>query len=458
MMPSPTDTAVRRPGGELVDRVGVTAAAITATSLRIDTDALLVVYVLRGAVHVRVGSEDFDLAAGDFVVVNRADPYALVGSKDNVTAIVSLRLQDFDDVDAYCTSMIFACESFDLARYRRQEGVLRALLVEIVELGVTADDPERLDARAADLVALLCTGYSLEHYYNRGRELSNAQRHRLHAILASMREHLRRRDALDAVAAAHHYSKSYVSHVVKELCGISFGDHLTGLRVMHAETLLLTTDMTSTEIAAACGFSHVKYLTRGFQDWFGQSPSEFRARYRPDMVRDDILTAVPAPVVLDLLVAQRSHEDVHGEPPRPTVTPLLLKHARQRVALFDELGTFDGTPAPASTERLRVPEPARRHLVPIRVDPDDVGAGRLLDGLASFVSIGAVPCLVVAFAGTAATLRVVEQLAARLPEAAVTGTVVWLTYPGLHARAAVDRIVEIADERHGLTVQAILVA
>ena len=51
-------------------------------SLHAHPNALEIVYVLSGRLHVRVSSEDFDLDAGDYVAINRADPHLLEGDDE----------------------------------------------------------------------------------------------------------------------------------------------------------------------------------------------------------------------------------------------------------------------------------------------------------------------------------------------------------------------------------------
>ena len=94
--------------------------------------------------------------------------------------------------------------------------------------------------------------------------------------MAYIQSHVDSRELLDDVARAHHYSKSYVSHFLKDAAALSFTSAANATRVMHAERLLLTTDDSMRDVSAGCGFSDVKYFTRCFVDWFAQTPAEYR--------------------------------------------------------------------------------------------------------------------------------------------------------------------------------------
>lgn len=445
------DVVVTFPPGS---RVRAEVRQVWRTNLHAHPNALEMVYVLAGTLHVKVSSEDFDLDAGDYVVLNRLDPHLLEGSQDNVTAVVHADLAAFRDVDPFVDRIMFACESFDLARHRRQEALLRGLLLDVVDAGVVTPDAERLDARGRQVVDMLCHEYSIQDYYQRDQPLSAAQRARLHAITATMRAHLDSRDVLADVAAAHHYSKSYVSHFVKKTTAMSFSAMVTAQRVMLAERLLLTTDLVMRDVSARCGFSDVKYFTRCFADWFKRTPAEYRTVHRPLLQRDELLGEVDAQTVAGLLGDHRSRVASPTEPPRLSVTPITLKNVGSRHDLFDSIGRFTGEIESGDDQRF---SSSRQHLLPMRIGTAEVRGDHLLRGLASFADVGATPRLVVEFAGQRATLELLATLARRLGAIGELDVVVWLVYPGLHARAAVDAVIDVAEAEYGLNVQAVLV-
>src|ERR1044072_5035028 len=85
--------------------------SIRRTNLHVHPAALEIVYVLRDALHVKVGCEDFDLRVGDFAVPTRPDPHQLSGSADNVTAVLHVDVAEFSDIDPLVEHIVFACES-----------------------------------------------------------------------------------------------------------------------------------------------------------------------------------------------------------------------------------------------------------------------------------------------------------------------------------------------------------
>jgi AraC-like DNA-binding protein len=420
---------------------------VRQTNVHRHANALEIVYVLRGELHIRVSCEEFSLQAGDYAVLNRGDPHVLSGGPDNVTALVQVDLAGCRDIDPYAEHIIFACESFDLARYRRQEALLRGLILDLVD-----SPPTTAYQRCRELIGLLCAGYSLENYYNRAVALSGAQREKLLSITRFLRENAAQRDVLGLLAHEQHYSKSYVSHFVKEASAVSFSDLLGYIRVSMAENQLLSTDATMLEIAANCGFSDVKYFTRSFVDWFHQSPADYRKRYQPETLRDNDMTAIPAQTARTLVREHRQRVASPDEGPRLSVTPLLLKNLGSRLDLFDAIQTHSAeTTSGAGSDAVS----GAIHLMPIRITRADLDAGYLMDGLASFNQIRTTPCLVLDYSTVTSTFQLVTDIVHRLGPTPPR-PVIWLTYNAFRDRQGVDEVIARSSAEHGVVVQPIM--
>ena len=91
----------------------------------------------------------------------------------------------------------------------------------------------------------------------------------------------------------------------------------------------------------------------------------------------------------------------------------------------------------------------------MRVGQAELDGGYLVSGLASFLDNAVTPCVVLEYSGQDATIALVSSLARQLHTVGTGNIAVWLGYSGSHARAAVDQIIDVALDEHGLTVQAI---
>jgi AraC-like DNA-binding protein len=433
-------------------------SAIGRTNLHSHPGVVEIIYVLRGRLRAEVSFETFDLECGDFVVVNQGDPHLLIGSEDNVTALVHLNLDFYTDVNPFLADTIFACESFDLARYRNQEELLREMLLDII----AADRPMRArqspppsEAPSRALLELLGSCFTLAHYYHRDRDPSPAQLAKFHTVVRYLNEHAGIRDVLAQFAIEHHYSKSWVSHMIKDVSAISFSDLLTFIRVAHAERLLLDTNATMMEVSAASGFSDVKYLTRSFVDWFHVSPSRYRRSMQPEILRPNVSKTLTGQEERRLIESHRRRTVAANGNPRLSITPLLLKNVGSRLDLFhsSRVSAHRDIPNPSRPQSDRDTGP--RHLIPIEVDLASLDRRSLIRCLASFEQVNATPCLVVRFCSKAATGAELSELRDHLTEAQADDVAIWLVYGTMSERQAVDATVEEARQQLGLHIQPI---
>ncbi|MFD0590123.1 response regulator [Paenibacillus sp. GCM10027627] len=73
-------------------------------------------------------------------------------------------------------------------------------------------------------------------------------------------------------------SGSYFSMLFKNHFGETFVEYVTSQRMKLAQSLLLTTDKTVTEIGTVSGYAERRYFTKVFQKYYGMTPSECRER------------------------------------------------------------------------------------------------------------------------------------------------------------------------------------
>ena len=79
----------------------------------------------------------------------------------------------------------------------------------------------------------------------------------------------------DAIFKASGFSPPHVEKVFKAKLGCSVQTYITRARMKKAVALLQTGDLSTKEIAAACGYASPPYFCRVFKSQFGTSPQEF---------------------------------------------------------------------------------------------------------------------------------------------------------------------------------------
>ena len=83
---------------------------------------------------------------------------------------------------------------------------------------------------------------------------------------------------LESIAAANHYSSSYLRRIFKDVASTSPTDYLMNLRIEKAKELLLTTTLPAVQICEKIGISNPKYFYSIFKKTTRYTTSEFRKK------------------------------------------------------------------------------------------------------------------------------------------------------------------------------------
>ncbi|WP_094603087.1 HTH-type transcriptional activator RhaR [Sporomusa silvacetica DSM 10669] len=309
-------------------------------TLHCHEDAIEIIFILKGEVKVKVSFEYFTLSEGDYVVVNREDSHKIWqhGDADNMVAVFHISLKHYHVCFPHIYYVLFACESFDLAKYKGQSYQLRQMLLNLTDSmirggGNAGETTEDITNR---LMHALVKDYSLERYYNRHKDISSDKLETYYMIIQYIYEKYHNKTLLQDISCKEFYSKSYISHLFKEVGAASFQDILGYIRVYKAERLLLETDDHLTAISGQCGFSDIKYFNRTFQKWFLVKPSDYRKIYQQQIGKDSKITKVADGKVQERIEHFKNLTEQHTEY-KVSMTPITLKNIGSQADLLSYL-------------------------------------------------------------------------------------------------------------------------
>lgn len=112
-----------------------------------------------------------------------------------------------------------------------------------------------------------------------GRKSYDAARRRMDRmmrIVDFIDQNFQRKLLLKEIAEMNSLSLTYVSHLFRDVFGVTFQDYLKEKRFEYAFPLITNTDHTILDITMESGFSDERYLTRLFKERTGRSPREYR--------------------------------------------------------------------------------------------------------------------------------------------------------------------------------------
>ena len=119
----------------------------------------------------------------------------------------------------------------------------------------------------------------LTGYFTRIREgIGEAGKKNIRSIREYIDRHYRENLTLEVMAKEFFMNPYYFSSYFKKQTGINFKEYLGYVRIQHAISLLLTTDMKTYEIAAEVGFSDARSFSDAFVKKYGETPSVYKKR------------------------------------------------------------------------------------------------------------------------------------------------------------------------------------
>jgi len=95
-------------------------------------------------------------------------------------------------------------------------------------------------------------------------------------VIAAMHERIDRPFALDEMARIAYLSRFYFNRVFREITGLPPVRFHTALRIAAAKRLLVTTDLSVTEVCLEVGYQSLGTFTTHFHELVGVSPRELR--------------------------------------------------------------------------------------------------------------------------------------------------------------------------------------
>lgn len=154
----------------------------------------------------------------------------------------------------FVETLLYTMEQEYQSNHLRENGYIKLTLLQLL-LFLNHCKPNRQDAALA--------------------EINNTQK-LMFEILGYINNHYFEPLTLETVSEKYYLSTCYFSRTFKEATGFHFVEYLNNVRVKEAKKLLLGSDLTINEIAAATGFHSNTHFGRVFKQITGSSPSAYK--------------------------------------------------------------------------------------------------------------------------------------------------------------------------------------
>ncbi len=363
-----------------------------------------VLILLSGSAHVKVSFEEFDMKEGDYIVINAEDSHSIYASDSKCEAAsLYFDMKSYQEPIPYLDYVLFSCESFDLVKYKNETQTLRRMIANLL-LHLAKNQQslhnqaycENMKQTAEELLWIFVNEYDMKNYYSRNWNAGYHKTEKYYKIMRYICEHYEMKNLMDYISKNEFYSKSYITHLFKQVGASSFQDVLTYIRLYRSERLLLDSELSIVEIADRCGFSDIKYYTSNFKKWFLHTPSEYRKIYQPEIAKISLFQRLRVEDVIDKM-ENLIKSNTDDTPYKAAINPLSVKTKGTWIPEQPAYGVSLGNTPTSPSKGLEV------HQICIRID-EKTNLQNLASNFSDFQKQGFLPTLILYYKDTSLDL------------------------------------------------------
>lgn len=254
-------------------------------------DKIEIIYCTEGGFRATLGDHEYSFTSGDLLIINSGEKHKTtpVGNKACNWVI------QFDPEILYNPSLSIFETQYAVPFILAQSSHPRVLTAAEMENGPVPHllelliEEHRSRAYGYELAirGYICQMFMwiLRFWNDRGFELEretligDRMEDTLKRFFLYVDEHYADELTVSSVAQMCNMSYSYFSRQFKRVMNVSFTDYLHYIRISKAESQLLQTDRSITEIAASVGYADSAYFIQKFKQLKDFSPNKFRKLY-----------------------------------------------------------------------------------------------------------------------------------------------------------------------------------
>ncbi|GIO60724.1 MULTISPECIES: AraC family transcriptional regulator [Paenibacillus] len=256
-----------------------------------------ILYFLTGKARVFLGGESHTLSKGDLIVIHSHETHSIYALDGEQVSYIVIK---FDPEILYSTSRtVFESKyvlPFTMAESNNQRMFAESEIKDTVVPGLVREIYDEFTSRSYGFElavrTLICRLFlwflreskNLGLHWDVAHSLKEMDIQMLQKVFEYIDDNYRFDINAQAAARICNLSYSYFSRRFKAIMGKTFTNYLNYIRITEAEKLLLTTEMTMTEIAQETGFSSSSYFIQQFKQYKNISPSQFRKKVSSENV------------------------------------------------------------------------------------------------------------------------------------------------------------------------------
>lgn len=243
---------------------------------------LEIIYVLDGNVEVQIESEKYELAKGEFLLVNANKRHSLRETKGELL-LACFRI-NFTVLAEYLgtNQILFWCNSGadKNEAYEQLKRVLDRILNRFYDK--ENEGALYLNSIYYEALYLLTSYFRIKADDSRLKESGAPDNSRVFEIQNYVQANYQKQISLNDLAKKLYLSNAYLSKYIKKRFGLSFLEYVNNIRLFHAVDELLYSEKKITRIALDNGFPTTASFNKAFRDVYNMTPSAYRTNVRKE--------------------------------------------------------------------------------------------------------------------------------------------------------------------------------
>lgn len=254
--------------------------SVSSEPAHFHSQAYELIYCLKGEITIVSSESECTLYPGDFRGINIDSVHYIKSNSDNLIASFHLNLTHPVIHTENLEHTLFRIEPQQLKtikepEYKELHGFLLAVLY--LYINDTKHHSDIYNSICVYFVSNILKLFSLFNITNDIRRPVWVQE-RFNDIILYLYTHYDEKLTLKKISEMTHINYYYLSSHFNDICGDTFNDYITVLRIFKSEKMLLTTNASISSIVYACGFSSPKFYYAAFKSLYGMTPKEHRKR------------------------------------------------------------------------------------------------------------------------------------------------------------------------------------
>jgi len=246
------------------------------TTYRYET-GLHILFGLGGRSTVYIGESAWPLEEEGVIAINPCTLYR-VQSLDGSLILLSVPESTLRSCGRKANA-VYSCYARDAGGVQTDLSLVREHLA--VLLYEYLQNHQRISSRAADRLQRLLKVLEEHAGLQAGGRVARPDAgEKAEQLIRYLDRHWDEDLTLTSLADRVHFSVSYLSRFFQKTVGMRFSAYLRSLRMIHARNLLLSGDLSVTQIAYDCGFHNAGVFIESFKQEYQMTPGQFRRQWK----------------------------------------------------------------------------------------------------------------------------------------------------------------------------------